>query len=207
MKKIALIALLATVAAAPAFAGDVYVVGSVGRSAIDVNKGDLDNAVTSAGATGLSSSLDKNDTAYKVQIGYQFNQNFALEGGYVDLGKANYSANYTGGNLNAIVKASGLNIVAVGILPLNESFSIFGKVGVIHAKVEVSATGTGPGGSASASDSSTDWKPNFGIGGTYNISKQLGIRAEYERFQKLGNSDTTGEANVDLLSAGVMYKF
>lgn len=54
-------------------------------------------------------------------VGYRFNQNFAVEGGYVDLGKASYSANFTGGNAN------------------------------------------GPGSSAS----STNWKPNFGIGGTY----------------------------------------
>jgi len=42
MKKIALIALLAATAAAPALAGDFYVAGSVGQSSFDANKGRLD---------------------------------------------------------------------------------------------------------------------------------------------------------------------
>lgn len=206
MKKLALIVLLAT-ATAPTFAGNVYVVGSVGLSTFDIDKNELDNVLTTVGVTGLSSSLDKRDTGYKVQVGYQFNQNFALEGGYVDLGKASYSANYTGGSATANVEASGLNVSALGIMPINESFSVFGKLGVIRAKVEENGIATDTGGSASGSASSTDWKPNFGIGGTYNINTQLGIRAEYERFNQLGDSDTTGEADVDLLSAGVVYKF
>lgn len=205
MKKIFLTAFL--VMASPAFAGDIYIAGSLGRSNVDLNQSDLDNAVTSAGATGLSSSLDKHDTGYKAQVGYQFTPNFALEGGYVDLGEGSYSGNYTGGNVNATIKASGFNIAALGILPINESFSVFGKLGTIRAKVEAQSNATGPAGAATGSVRSTDWESNFGIGGTYNISKQLGIRAEYERFNKLGDSASTGEGDVDLLSAGVMYKF
>jgi len=207
MKKLALVALFAATVAAPAFAGDVYVVGSVGQSTMDINKGELDSALTSAGATGVSSSLDKTDTAYKIQLGYQFNQYFAVEGGYVDLGKGTYSASFTGGSAHADAKASGVNIAAVGILPLGESFSLFGKLGFIDAKVETSVSANGPGGSASGSVSSTKWKNNWGVGATYNVNKQLGVRVEYEQFNKLGDSNTTGEADVNLLSAGVVYKF
>lgn len=207
MKKLALIAILSATAAAPAFAGDIYVVGSVGQSSMDIDKGTVDNALTSAGATGVSSSIDKTDTAYKIQLGYRFNQNFAVEGGYVDLGKGKYSAGFTGGNANANVKASGVNIAALGILPLNESFSVFGKLGFINAKVEQTVSATGPGGSASDSVNATKWKTNWGIGATYNVNKQLGIRFEYEQFSKLGDSNKTGESDVNLLSAGVVYKF
>lgn len=208
LKKITLItSIVAATVATPVFAGDVYVVGSIGYSRVDLDKATVDNDLTSAGATNVNSTLDKNDTGYKIQIGYQFNQNFTVEGGYVDLGKAKYSASYTGGNAAADAKASGINIAAIGILPINESFSVFGKLGLINAKVEISASATGPGGSASGTASATKWKPNFGIGGTYNINKQVGIRAEIERFSKLGDSDNTGESNVDMLSAGVMYKF
>lgn len=184
-----------------------YVVGSIGRSDIGINKADLDGALTSAGATAVSSTVNNNDTGYKVQLGYQINPNFAVEGGYVDLGKASYSATFTGGSANASVKAAGLNIAALGILPINDSVSLFGKLGFIDAKVTANVSATGPGGTASASASSTKWKTNYGVGGTYNVSKQVGIRVEYEQFSKLGDSNSTGTSNVNLLSAGVVFKF
>ncbi len=207
MKKLALIALLAATAATPVLAGDVYVVGSVGQSSADINKGRLDGLLTNAGATGLSSSVDKNDIAYKAQVGYQFNPYFAVEGGYIDLGKAKYSASATGGTYKQEGNASGFNIAAVGILPINESFSLFGKLGVIDAKVEGSARGTGGAVNLNGSANATKIKPTYGIGATYNVSKQLGIRVEYELFSKLGDSNKTGEADVSVVSVGIAYKF
>lgn len=55
-----------------ASAGDWYVAGSVGSSDFDTgSKASIDGSLVAAGVTGLSSSLDKNDTAYKFQLGYQ----------------------------------------------------------------------------------------------------------------------------------------
>lgn len=206
MKKLVAIAALA-VATAPAFAGDVYVLGSVGRSTLDLDKSEIDRDLVAAGAANLSSSLDKSDTAYKLQLGYQFNQNFAVEGGYIDLGKGGYAASFTGGVANASVKATGWNISAVGILPINDTFSVFGKVGAIDAKVEANVSATGTGGTASGSASATKWKTLWGVGATYNLSKQVGIRLEYEEFNNLGDKNTTGEGDVSLVSAGVVFKF
>lgn len=183
-----------------------YVVGSVGRSTIATDKERLDGILTTAGAAALTSKLDKTDTGYKIQGGYQLSQNLAVEGGWVDLGKFNYSATFTGGNAQADAKASGFNVAALGVLPLNESFSLFGKFGVIYAKVDTSARAVGAGGAAWASASATNWKPNWGLGGTFNVNKQIGIRAEYEQFNKLGDANT-GKDNVDLLSVGVVFKF
>lgn len=207
MKKLAFVALLVSTTITPAFAGDIYVVGAIGYSNIDTDKGELDRDLAAAGATGISSSLDKNDVGYKFQVGYQFNKYFAVEGGYVDLGKTSYSARFTGGTANADVKVSGPNIAVLGILPLNDSFSVFGKLGGINARVKANVSATGPGGSASASTSSTDFQPNFGIGAIYHVNKQFGIRVELERFSDLGDSSTTGKSDVDLASVGVVFKF
>lgn len=206
MKKFVAVALLAA-AAVPAVAGEVYVVGSVGRSSIDIDQNDVDSDLVAAGAVGVSSNLDDNDTGYKLQLGYQYNKNFAVEGGYIDLGKAKYSASFAGGSADASVKASGWNISAVGILPINDSFSVFGKVGAIDGKVKIDVSASGPGGTASGSESATKWKTLWGAGATYNISKQIGVRFEYEKFNNLGDDDTTGEDDVDLVSAGVVFKF
>ena len=183
-----------------------YIVGSVGSSTIAADKGRLDGILTTAGAAALQSTLDKRDTGYKVQGGYQFSPNLAVEGSWVDLGKFNYSATFTGGNAQFDAKASGFNVAALGVLPLNQTVSLFGKLGVIYAKVEANARAVGAGGAAWASASDSNWKPTWGLGGTFNVNKQIGIRAEYEQFSKLGGTNT-GKGNVDLLSVGVVFKF
>ncbi len=163
-----------------AFASDVYVAGSVGQS----NFGSADGATSS----------DKNDTAFKLQLGYQFTPNLAIEGGYIDLGKASY--NFLGTTLQ--VKANGWNIGAVGTLPLNEKFSLIGKLGMIDGKLEATA---GRFGSASA----TKFRPTYGLGVKYDVSKSAAVLAEYEHFDKLSNDMIN--AKVNLLSAGFLTKF
>jgi OOP family OmpA-OmpF porin len=120
----AVLALSGLVAAPHASArGPFYFGGSVGQSSID-----SDIAIPGLITSG---TVDGKDTGFKIFGGYEFNQYFGVEIAYVDLGKASYSGRYgaatvTGGK----VDLWGLNFSAVGILPLNPSFSLFGKLGV-----------------------------------------------------------------------------
>lgn len=192
---------------ASAFAGDVYILGSVGQASTKINKSGMDNALIDAGVTGLSSSTKETDTAYKLQLGYQFNQYFAVEGGYVNMGEGKYSANFNGGVGKATWKVDGWNIDAVGILPVSDKFALFGKLGTFAAHTKVDASATGPGGSASGSDSANNWSTHYGIGASYAFTKSVGLRVEYERFDKVGKDNSTGKSDVDLWSVGVAYKF
>jgi len=108
------------------------------------------------------------------------------------------------------VKLSGLNFSAVGTYPLNPSFALFGKLGVFAWNAKANDT-TG-GASFSATDNGADL--SFGLGASYNITKNVGVRVEWERFKAGGGEDaTTGfpnvtsSANIDLLSLGVVYRF
>ncbi|HVK56370.1 MAG TPA: outer membrane beta-barrel protein [Burkholderiales bacterium] len=204
-RSLALLSLLAVTA--PSFAGDFYVSGSLGRTSADIDSGSLDDELRSAGAAGVASSVDEKDTGFKLQLGYQFSPNFAIEGGLVDLGEFQYDATFTGGTAQAKWEAKGVSINALGILPIDDSFSLFGKIGMVNAKVEVDVTATGPGGTASGSDSEKNWSPVFGVGAIYNATKSIGIRAEYERYSSLGDDATTGEGDFDLFSVGVSFKF
>ena len=209
MKQVAA-ALIALSAASTVFAADdsgVYVLGAVGSSRVAIDKAEIDSELTAVGVTGLSSTSHETDTGYKLQLGYKVNQNFAVEGGYVDLGKFTYDATFTGGTAKATAKATGWNIVAMGILPLGDTFSLLGRLGVIRAKVDETASATGPGGSALASVSATKNKSTYGLGVAYNLSKSTSIRADYDRYSKLGDKNTTGEGDVDLYSLAVAYKF
>ena len=62
-------------------------------------------------------------------------------------------------------------------------------------------------GGFSASDKSTKVKTTFGIGASYGFTPQFAVRADFDTYRKLGDSNTTGEGTVDMISIGVVYKF
>ncbi len=183
----AVLALGGLVAVSQASAQGFYIGGSAGQS-------DFDDSNT----TGLitSGTVDGKDTGFKIFGGYQFNHNFGVELAYVDLGKAGYSgffgaAPVTGGT----VKTSGLNISAVGTLPLGSGFALFGKAGLFAWESEANdVTGGVP---FSGKEDGTDL--SLGIGASYDFTKNFAIRAEWERFKAVGD--------IDLLSVGIVYKF
>jgi OOP family OmpA-OmpF porin len=192
-----------------------YAVLSIGQSTYDADKSDFDDAAADAGLGISSSKLDDNDTGYKVQAGYKFNENFAVEGGYVDLGRLTLSADLapeapiTSGHVGADVKAYGFNVEAVGILPLGSGFSVFAKAGAILAITDsdVSAVASGQGVSASVDDdnSDTSFKPTAGVGAAFDLNETLSVRLEYERFFDL-KVDSDG-FDADLASIGLVARF
>ncbi len=156
-----------------------YIGGGAGLSSID-----LCGDPALAGAT----SCDDEDTGFKIFGGYNFNQNFGVELGWVDLGEISVSG--PGGTATA--EADGFQAAAVGILPINPQFSIFGKLGVYMWDAEVNAPGI------SASDDGTDLM--FGVGGAFHFTPQLSIRAEWERFE-------VDDEDADLISASIVFRF
>lgn len=201
LKKTALF-LPVAVAAFPVLAGDFYMLAALGGSRFDVPQESIDNALRQAGARGLQSGKEQGDTGYKVQVGYQFNPNLAIEGGYVDLGKASYNATFIGGSALATIKAHGANLAVRGIVPVSESLSLFAKLGAINAKADTDLRATG----FAVSISSTQLRANFGLGATYQFSQNLGARLEYEQFYKLGDN-RGGTERVDLWSVGLVVRF
>lgn len=177
-----------------------YAGASLGRSSFDVDTNQTVAAALAAGYATATVTADTSDTAYKLFAGYKVNKNFAVEGGYTDLGKGSLSATTTGpvasgvGNFEATV----WEVNAVGILPINESFSVFGKLG--YHWDDTKTTGTGIFGSKDYSGD--DFK--FGVGAEYNINKNVGLRLEFERYNKVASSVGT---DVDVASLGMAYKF
>lgn len=192
-----------------------YAAITFGQSTYDADKSDFDGAAADAGVGISSSKLDDNDTGYKIQAGYKFSENFAVEGGYVDLGRLNLSADLspqlsiTGGQVGLELKAYGFNVDAVGILPLGAGFSAFAKGGVIVAHTEStgSVTATGPSISINEEydESDTSLKPTAGVGLAFDFSELLSVRIEYERFFDLKSEDA--DVDVDLATIGLVARF
>jgi OOP family OmpA-OmpF porin len=181
---------------------------SVGRSKVDID----DSFVAVAGATASSITKDEKDTGYKLYAGYQFNRNFALEGGWTDFGRFSATNTVTApaaGSLRSTIKASGLHLDAIGILPIQSGFSLFGKIGTIYTTTKGSDTTTGavvllPG--ANPNPRRREWNLKYGIGAAYDFTNTVGVRAEYEVARKVGDVNT-GEGDIGLWSIGVVVRF
>jgi len=161
-------------------------------------------------------SCTSNDTStgWKLFAGYQFNPKFALEGTYVDLGNFKISASGSVIGLPATAsgsdKASGLSFDAVGALPIGEQFGLIGRIGVfawmLDSSANVSVPGAAPGNSTSTSDKPSGVSLDVGVGAKYDFTQNVGVRAEWQRFASIGNSDT-GKSDIDLISASLVYRF
>lgn len=163
--------------------GSARAQGYIGAGA-GITASDLCNDISGPGV-----DCDDEDTGLKLFGGYKFTPNFAAEAAWIDLGEV--SATGPGGS--ATVEADGFQVAALGIFPINPQVSIFGKLGAFMWDASVT-TSSG----FSVSDDGTDIM--LGFGGMWNITPQIGLRAEWERF------DVDSE-DVDFLSVGVQFNF
>lgn len=141
----------------------------------------------------------------RVLGGYKFNENFAIEGTYASLGEAEIRA------LNSPAKASFdgtvISFSLLGIAPLSDTWSLYGKAGIGRWDVEASVT-DGSGFSASGDDDGTD--PLFGAGFMWEFEKGYSLRFEFER-QTVGLSDSSDgileDIDVDTISLTYSFSF
>ena len=191
----------------PALADGFYGVGEVTHSRLSLDRNHFDTALTSNSAAALSSSDSGSDNKWRLQGGYRFNPYLAVEAGYIDFGKAKYQASYTGGSAQGTLKAGGFDVVALASLPLNDSFSIFGKAGLVAARVKSNliAVGGAAGASGRASDNSI--RPLLGVGALYKLTDHVDLRADYDHVSGLGSSSKTGKMDSNMVSLGAAYNF
>jgi len=174
-----------------------YLGASVGRS-------DAKDACETPTVPGVViTACDDKDTSWKILGGYQFNRNFALEGGYVDFGKLSASGTVLGVPLSATYEADAFEILAVGILPITDRFSLYGKAGLFRWDVDARATAAGV--TVTASDDGTDF--TFGAGLKYQFTKNVAGRFEIQRYNNVGERGTTGQSDVNVWSIGIQVKF
>lgn len=156
----------------------------------------------------ITSSItdDDRDTGYKLFGGYRMNRNFALEAGYFDLGKFGFTATtLPAGTLNGRIKIKGVNLDLVGMLPITEKFSAFGRVGVNRAEARDTFTGTGAVRVLNPNPRKRDTNIKFGLGLQYAFSDAFAVRAEVERYRI--NDAVGNDGDIDLASIGLIYRF
>ncbi len=202
------LAALAFIASPFATAADTGWYGgiNVGQPMANIDNAKITSNLLGAGFSTTSISNDDRDTGYKIFGGYKVNKNFALEGGYFDLGKFGYSASTVpAGTLNGNIKLKGVNLEAVGILPINAKFSAFGRVGMNYAEAKDSFSGTGAVTVLNTNPSKSELNYKLGLGVQYDFTEAVGLRAEAERYRI--NDAVGGKGDVDMFSLGLVYRF
>lgn len=127
---------------------------------------------------------DFGDVGLKVFGGQQLHPNFGWEAAYTKFVKEKLRTPFG----ERSTDFWGLSAAAVGIIPLPQNFSVYGKLGLIYGRTRVRVGGV--------STTDGDFDPLIGIGGRYQLTPQVALRLEFEEFDQ-GN----------LLSASVTYRF
>lgn len=161
--------------------GSRYIGLNVGKSNFKLNNG-----------VGAFPS-DNKDTSYSLYGGSYFNNNFGLELGYTDFGRVTRAGGTT--------RANGINLSAVGRLPLSPSFNLLGKLGTTYGNTDVSAVPA----SGIASGTEHGFGLSYGLGVEYAFTPTVSAVLQYDEH-KLRFSNT-GRDTVGTTSLGLRYNF
>jgi opacity protein-like surface antigen len=175
-----------------------------------------DNLAAIFGSVGLdvvdaSSTLDDSDTGFGIVGGYQLNDHFAFEFGYVDLGTISYRATGTVTDgvdqaaAEAILEseADGPVVSVLGILPIGDRFSVFGRAGLSLMNAKGSARLTVADVSDRARPSSQKSDFMFGAGMEYALGRHFAVRLAWDRYLDVATENVVGDTDADLYTLGV----
>ena len=130
---------------------------------------------------------DDEDTAFAVFGGYQVNRYFGVEAGYADFGEIEPDT------VGPELEADTGYLVAVGSLPISDSFSAYAKAGLHRWNLDAELPGL-----AHSDDSGSD--PTYGLGLQYRFTDHVALRGEYSRFE-------IEDADADLAQLQVRFDF
>ncbi|MEX5746062.1 outer membrane beta-barrel protein [Massilia sp. X63] len=134
--------------------------------------------------------FSKRDTSVGAFVGYNLSQNFAVEGGYRRLGDYDIGVMSYGGAIdNGSVKVDQAHLSLVGSMPIGESFSLYGRLGVNRLEAKLSSP-------AYDSKESTT-KALYGVGLSYAFTPAVSARLEVQKPASDGTN----------VSAGVAFQF
>jgi len=153
-----------------------YLGGAYGEAELD-DVGELNQVCID---NGLVCQVQDSDTAIKLFLGYQFNNYFGIEFGYMDLGTL------TAGTTSPAVANVGLGIEGGYIsllpqIPIGEHVALFLRLGAVAGDATLSASI--PSFGVSESESNALAGVEYGIGAMVNLGKNVSLRFEYDKVR------------------------
>jgi hypothetical protein len=184
----------------------------------------LEDQLATAGiaSQNLTSGTEDTDLGYQATFGYRFHRYFAAELGLaqygsvvshakadVDFGDENGDpAGFLPTSLKVSYSVGGPVFSAIGILPFNDKFELFARLGYLFASSdnEFSARIDGENaGSGSLKGNSQD--PVYGVGFSFHINQVYSVRGEYQQIDGVGEANRTGQEDLKVFNLGVIVRF
>lgn len=179
---------------------------SVGQTISNIDDIRIGRELQATGVTPTFWDVNDHSLGFKLFAGYKFNKNFALEGGYFDLGKFSYLTTTTPtGSLSGIITLRGVNLDAVGMLPIGTKWTGLGRVGLNYAEARDGFMSTGAvAGVTNISPSKRATNLKVGLGLQYELTDSAALRGEWERYRINDALDNLGDIN--MYSIGLVVK-
>lgn len=189
------------------FAQGPYLFGELGQSSTDV------------GPVPAGFTADDTDTSFNIGLGYGLTDNFAIEGGYTDLGEASISTSapingtYLGSSVSVDgtlgADLSGFTLGAKLGVPLSDTVSLYGRAGFFFWESDASISGTVTVDGASYTGSSSAKLDDgvdeyFGAGVEVQLTEALALTASVTRYSIDLLQDS---ADVDSVALGLKVAF
>lgn len=184
-----------------------------------------ESTLVNAVPASISTQFDATAGAWKVFGGFHFNEIFAVELSYADLGRHRLTTSFVGGDpvlpgsMTIRRKVTGFGADAVFTAPLGHGFAIFGRAGAFRTRLQADAeldgsvVFTNVPGDRRRAVTQNETIGKFGIGADWWFAPNMAARLEWERYHNIGKafaiggSGTTGEADTDSVTLGVLIRF
>lgn len=134
------------------------------------------------GATGC----DADETAFKGYAGYQLSRNLAAEAGFQYFGMF--------GRNNQGIATNALDLLAVGSYPVMARLSVYGRAGFYWGSMK----------SKPLSEDNLGF--TYSVGAEYALSRELGGRADWQRYNNFGGGTLGFNTDIDVLSVGIVWR-
>lgn len=157
----------------------------------------------------LNGRTDDNKLSWSLAAGYRFSPHFAIELGYVDLGRLEADVGDLTGNSDARAgfgfSADGVTLALIGSFPIGK-WEPYLKAGVLYSTTELEYSGSVSGNDFGARLKDDDEDALYGVGVRYAVNERVRIYLDATYFMEVGEPNT-GQANYLNFTLGVVWRF
>lgn len=166
-----------------------------------------------AGGTDRSVKTSETSFSYALGAGAQFTRYFSAELAFYDLGSFDAAVAATNADGERIrfseeIESGGPGLRGIFHIPVSSRLRADVSAGLAHLRTTnrqvIRVDGERVFGDR---ERTTNTVVNIGLGGSYRLTEAVLLRAHFSHFDGVGDRDTTGKGDIQVLSVGAAYRF